>query len=135
MSIAAANLWTRNVYKEYFRREATPAQEAKQAKLASLVVKFGAVAAPLGAGRRLDGRHGVGMTLLYNIPNPATNRAHFGGSALALDKVNFLGWQPFAGSQMQIYVGFVVPVANLLVAVLGTLVARWLKAARKCQSR
>jgi solute:Na+ symporter, SSS family len=44
MSIAAANLWTRNVYKEYIHKRATPAQEAKQAKLASLVVKFGAVA-------------------------------------------------------------------------------------------
>jgi solute:Na+ symporter, SSS family len=44
MSIAAANLWTRNIYKEYLHRSATPAQEAKQAKLASLVVKFGAVA-------------------------------------------------------------------------------------------
>jgi SSS family solute:Na+ symporter len=44
MSIAAANLWTRNVYKEYIKKHATPAEEAKQAKLASLVVKFGAVA-------------------------------------------------------------------------------------------
>jgi SSS family solute:Na+ symporter len=44
MSIAAANLWTRNIYKEYLKRDATPQQEAKQAKLASLVVKFGAVA-------------------------------------------------------------------------------------------
>ncbi|WP_440900362.1 monocarboxylate uptake permease MctP [Actinosynnema sp.] len=44
MSIAAANLWTRNIYKEYLKKDATPAQEAKQAKLASLVVKFGAVA-------------------------------------------------------------------------------------------
>jgi SSS family solute:Na+ symporter len=44
MSIAAANLWTRNIYKEYIRRDATARQEAKQAKLASLVVKFGAVA-------------------------------------------------------------------------------------------
>ncbi len=43
MSIAAANLWTRNVYKEFLRRDATPAQEARQAKLASLVVKFGAL--------------------------------------------------------------------------------------------
>ena len=43
MSIAAANLWTRNVYKEYLRRDATPAQEAKQAKIASLLVKFGAI--------------------------------------------------------------------------------------------
>ncbi|HET6290185.1 MAG TPA: sodium:solute symporter, partial [Amycolatopsis sp.] len=44
MSIAAANLWTRNIYKEYIKKDATPGQEAKQAKLASLIVKFGAVA-------------------------------------------------------------------------------------------
>ncbi|MFF4594895.1 monocarboxylate uptake permease MctP [Amycolatopsis sp. NPDC001319] len=43
MSIAAANLWTRNIYKEYIRKNATPKQEAKQAKLASLIVKLGAV--------------------------------------------------------------------------------------------
>ena len=45
MSIAAANLFTRNIYKEYLKRDATPTQEAKVAKLASLVVKLGAVAA------------------------------------------------------------------------------------------
>src|ERR1700712_454393 len=44
MSIAAANLWTRNIYKEYIVKDATPKQEATQAKWASLVVKFGAVA-------------------------------------------------------------------------------------------
>jgi len=44
MSIAAANLWTRNIYKEYIHKDATAKQEAKQAKWASLVVKFGAVA-------------------------------------------------------------------------------------------
>lgn len=44
MSIAAANLWTRNVYKEYLKRDASPRQEARQAKLASLIVKFGAAA-------------------------------------------------------------------------------------------
>ncbi|MGH3868175.1 MAG: monocarboxylate uptake permease MctP [Pseudonocardiaceae bacterium] len=43
MSIAAANLWTRNIYKTYLRPDATAEQEAKQAKIASLVVKFGAV--------------------------------------------------------------------------------------------
>jgi SSS family solute:Na+ symporter len=43
MSIAAANLWTRNIYKEYLHRDATPAQEARSSKLASLVVKAGAV--------------------------------------------------------------------------------------------
>ena len=45
MSIAAANLFTRNIYKEYLKKDATPAQEAKVAKIASLLVKVGAVAA------------------------------------------------------------------------------------------
>ncbi len=44
MSIAAANLWTRNIYKAFINRGATPSQEAQQSKLASLLVKFGALA-------------------------------------------------------------------------------------------
>ncbi len=44
MSIAAANLFTRNVYKEFFRADATGKEEATVAKLVSLVVKFGALA-------------------------------------------------------------------------------------------
>jgi SSS family solute:Na+ symporter len=44
MSIAAANLWTRNVYKTFINPDATPKQEATQSKLVSLVVKFGALA-------------------------------------------------------------------------------------------
>ena len=47
MSIAAANLFTRNIYKEYLRKDASPKQEAQVAKIASLVVKVGAVAAIL----------------------------------------------------------------------------------------
>ncbi|MGY1594213.1 monocarboxylate uptake permease MctP [Geodermatophilus sp. SYSU D00708] len=47
MSIAAANLFTRNIYKEYLKKDATPRQEAQVAKVASLVVKVGAVAAIL----------------------------------------------------------------------------------------
>ena len=43
MSIAAANLFTRNIFKEYLKRDATPAQEATASKIASLVVKIGAV--------------------------------------------------------------------------------------------
>jgi SSS family solute:Na+ symporter len=43
MSIAAANLWTRNIYKEYLNKGATPKQEARSSKLASLVVKVGAL--------------------------------------------------------------------------------------------
>jgi len=43
MSIAAANLFTRNIYKEYLKRDASPAQEAAVSKIASLAVKIGAV--------------------------------------------------------------------------------------------
>ncbi|MGH2601879.1 MAG: monocarboxylate uptake permease MctP, partial [Dehalococcoidia bacterium] len=43
MSIAAANLFTRNIYSEYVNRGASAAQEARVSKLVSLVVKFGAV--------------------------------------------------------------------------------------------
>lgn len=43
MSIAAANLFTRNIYHAYIRREATTEEQASVAKWASLVVKFGAL--------------------------------------------------------------------------------------------
>jgi SSS family solute:Na+ symporter len=43
MSIAAANLFTRNIYKEYLHKDASPAEEARVSKLTSLVVKAGAV--------------------------------------------------------------------------------------------
>ena len=43
MSIACANLFTRNLYKEYFRPNCSEADEARMAKIVSLVVKIGAV--------------------------------------------------------------------------------------------
>jgi SSS family solute:Na+ symporter len=43
MSIAAANLFTRNIYQEYFRPGATPAQQTRVAQTVSLVVKLGAL--------------------------------------------------------------------------------------------
>ena len=43
MSIAAANLFTRNVYREFFHAHATDRQEAQMAKWVSLIVKFGAL--------------------------------------------------------------------------------------------
>jgi solute:Na+ symporter, SSS family len=43
MSIAAANLFTRNIYKAYLKPEATDAQEAKVSKIVSLITKFGAL--------------------------------------------------------------------------------------------
>jgi len=43
MSIAAANLFTRNIYKEYIQKGATDRQESQVAKITSLVIKFGAL--------------------------------------------------------------------------------------------
>lgn len=43
MSIAAANLFTRNIYKTYFRPRCSTAEEAAAAKIVSFLVKFGAL--------------------------------------------------------------------------------------------
>jgi SSS family solute:Na+ symporter len=43
MSIAAANLFTRNVWREYVNPQISDRQEANVAKLTSLIVKFGAL--------------------------------------------------------------------------------------------
>ena len=43
MSIAAANLYTRNIHREFINRNPTDRQAAQMAKWASLVVKFGAL--------------------------------------------------------------------------------------------
>src|ERR687893_2654726 len=164
MSIAAANLFTRNIYKEFLKRDATPRQEAQQAKLASLVVKLGAVgfvvfidpqyaidlqliggvmilqtlpAVALALYTRWFHRWGLlagwavglawGLSMLYGISNPVTGAAHFGGSALKLGDLSILGWEPFAGSSIQIYAGLIALVGNLAVAALVTIVLRRLR--------
>ena len=157
MSIAAANLFTRNIYKEYLKRDATDAQEAAVSKIASLVVKVGAVlfiifldpqfsidlqliggiiilqtapAVALGLYTRWLHRGGLiagwiagmglGLWMLYDIPNATTKRAHFGGSAFPLKDFGF-------DTPKTIYVGFVAVAVNLLVAVLATVIFRAMK--------
>lgn len=44
MSIAAANLFTRNIYRDFINPAATDAQEARVSKVVSLIVKLGALA-------------------------------------------------------------------------------------------
>ncbi|MEV5765192.1 monocarboxylate uptake permease MctP [Micromonospora sp. NPDC052213] len=154
MSIAAANLFTRNIYKEYLKRDASPAQEANVSKITSLVVKVGAVACivfldpqfsidlqliggviilqtlpavALGLYTRWFHRGaliagwvagmGLGMWMLYQIPNAATGRKHFGGSAFPLADFGF-------DTQKTIYVGIVAVLVNLAVAALLTVVLR-----------
>ena len=48
MSIASANLFTRNIYKEYFNPGCTDAQESRVAKIVSLIVKAGGLIFILG---------------------------------------------------------------------------------------
>jgi solute:Na+ symporter, SSS family len=43
MSIAAANLFTRNIYKGFIKPDATPREETRVSKLVSLLVKVGAL--------------------------------------------------------------------------------------------
>ncbi|MEV0136548.1 sodium:solute symporter family protein [Dactylosporangium sp. NPDC050688] len=156
MSIAAANAFTRSIYRQYLRPDAGPAEEARVSRWASLVVKFGAVAVILlldpaySAELQLIGGAVIlqtipavmfGLTtawfhraaliaglvtglvvavaLLYRIPQLGPGgvvvKAHFGGSS----------WS-FGGGVM-VYVGLIALLANLLVAVAGTVVLRLAK--------
>ncbi len=63
MSIAAANLFTRNVYREFIRPDASPAEESQVAKIVSLVVKFGALLFVLG----LDKQNAINLQLLGGV--------------------------------------------------------------------
>src|SRR6476646_6701373 len=73
MSIAAANLFTRNVYKEFLKRDATPVQEARVAKITSLVVKLGAVAAIIFINPQfsIDLQLIGGVIILQTLPSVA----------------------------------------------------------------
>jgi len=63
MSIAAANLWTRNIYKEFINPICTLKREAQMAKWVSLVVKFGALVFVLG----LSSQYAIYLQLLGGV--------------------------------------------------------------------
>jgi solute:Na+ symporter, SSS family len=158
MSIAAANLWTRNIYKEYLRRDATPAQEANMSKIASLVVKAGAVAVIL----LLDPQFSIdlqligGVIILQTLPAIViglyTRWCH-GWALLAGWLVGLLaglymlydtpnpttGKEHFGGSSyllsnfgfdttVSVYTGILALIANLVVVVVGTLLLKAVRA-------
>ncbi|MGC9667190.1 monocarboxylate uptake permease MctP [Planosporangium sp. 12N6] len=157
MSIAAANLFTRNVYKEYLRPGATPAQEAQVSKVTSLVVKVGALAFIIF----LDPQFSIdlqligGVIILQTLPAVAlglyTRWFHRGaliaGWAAGMAAGFWMLWltpnlatkrEHFGGSafalshlgidtKVTVYTGFLAVLINLVVAVLGTLVLRALK--------
>jgi SSS family solute:Na+ symporter len=157
MSIAAANLFTRNIYREYVNRSATPAQEAKVSKIASLVVKFGALLFIL----LLDPQFSIdlqligGVIILQTLPSVAlglfTRWFHkgaliagwifgMGAGMLMLWNVSNATRPHFASSafplsklgfdtKMTIYAGFVAVLVNVVVAIVGTLILRAAKVA------
>jgi SSS family solute:Na+ symporter len=154
MSIAAANLFSRNVYKEYIKRDATPREEAAVSKIASLVVKLGA----LGFILFVDPQFSIdlqligGVLILQTLPAVAigayTRWMHpwalisglLAGLAAGLVMLYQIpnpnnGKMHFGGSayklsqfgfdsQKQIYVGFVAVVVNLLVVAVMTVILR-----------
>jgi SSS family solute:Na+ symporter len=63
MSIAAANTFTRNIYKEWLKKDATPAQEAQVSKVTSLLVKAVALIFVL----TLDNQNAINFQLLGGI--------------------------------------------------------------------
>ena len=63
MAIACANLFTRNIFKEFIAPNCTPRQEAEVAKVASLAVKLAALYFVLGLG----GAYAIEMQLLGGI--------------------------------------------------------------------
>ena len=98
MSIAAANLWTRNIYVEYINKDATPKQEAKSSKLASLVVKAGALVAIIA----LDPEFSIDLQLIGGIIILQTLPA----VALGLYTRWFHRWALIAGWAAGMVVGF-----------------------------
>jgi SSS family solute:Na+ symporter len=154
MSIAAANLFTRNIYREYLKRDATPAQEAKVSKVASLVVKVGALAFIIFLDPQfsIDLQLMGGVMILQTLPAVAlglyTRWFHRGalvagwaagmatGFWMLYLTPNAAGTRAhFGGSnfalshlgfdtKVTLYTGFIAVVVNLVVAVLGTLLLR-----------
>ncbi len=144
MSIAAANLFTRNIYKEYINPDCTDAQESGMAKLISLLVKFGAllfivlIPQQYAINLQLLG----GILTLQILPSIATGlyTRWFDGKALLLGwaaGVGYGAWMvstlSFKGSVYNLhvfgytiagYAGFYALLLNLTVAVIATAVIR-----------
>jgi SSS family solute:Na+ symporter len=148
MSIAAANLFTRNIYKELIRRRATPSEEAQVSKLASLVVKFGALAFVLG----MNTQNAINLQLLGGIWILQTFPAVAGGLltrwlhrwALIVGWLvgmvygTYLAYKTSAGTvhhfassissvpgiHQTVYIGVTALVVNLAIALVGTALLR-----------
>jgi len=148
MSIAAANLFTRNIYRAWFRRSASDAEEASVSKIASLVVKFGALAfvLTLNTQNAINLQLLGGIWILQTFPAVAiglfTRWLHrwalLAGWAVGMLYGTYQAYQVstpliphFAGSTAKIpvlgqtgYIALTAVVINLIVAIVLTLLLR-----------
>jgi SSS family solute:Na+ symporter len=149
MSIAAANLFTRNVYKAYLKPDATDAQEAKVSKIVSLITKFGALLFVLFLDRQnaLNFQLLGGVWILQTLPSIVfglfTRWFHrwallagwaagmIYGTVVAYGSCTQCATRPFANALAVVpllgkagYIGLTAFVVNVLVAVVLTLVLR-----------
>ena len=104
MSIAAANLWTRNIHLEFINPRATPAQESRMAKLVSLVVKVGALVFVVGIPKE----YAINLQLLGGVWIIQTLPAVL----LGLYTRWFNSWALLAGWAVGMYFGTAVVAAN-----------------------
>jgi SSS family solute:Na+ symporter len=146
MSIAAANLFTRNLWGEFVRPNMTGAEEQKVAKLVSLGVKVGALAfiIVLPTKYAIDLQLLGGVWILQTLPSVALGlygRLHrFAllagwavgmavGTAMAIDRSfkSSVYALDVLGLHINAYEAVFALAANLVVAVVGTFVLRALR--------
>jgi SSS family solute:Na+ symporter len=158
MSIAAANLFTRNIYKEYLRRDASQREETQVSKIVSLLVKAGALLFILLINPQfsIDLQLLGGAIILQTLPSVMlglyTRWLHRGaliaGWAAGMTacvwtfyltpnpalKQPHWGGTAFALSHLGlntdvgIYIGFIGVVVNLVVTVAGTVLLKAVRA-------
>lgn len=146
MSIGAANLFTRNFWKAYVDRSVTPEGEARVAKLASLVVKVGALLVILFLPTQfaLDLQLLGGVWILQTLPAvvfglffswpkaPALLAGwfagFFGGTYLAwTDGVKPLHAIAIGELHVTVYTGLLALILNIVVVVLVGLITSTLR--------
>jgi solute:Na+ symporter, SSS family len=141
MSIAAANLFTRNIWREYFRPNISNRDESQAAKLVSLVIKAGALffivflPTPFSINLQLLGGVWIIQILPAVVVGLYTRWFHrwallagwalgmITGTAMAVSQ-NFASVYPLQVGTMTIpgYAALYAVVLNFVVAIVGTLV-------------
>jgi SSS family solute:Na+ symporter len=153
MSIAAANLFTRNIYREFFAPDASPARETRVAQGVSLIVKAGALVFVLALSKSFSINLQLlgGVWILQTFPAIVAGLytrwfhrwALIAGWAAAMAYGTIMAYrQPVAGEpgthfgastavvpvlHETVYIAITAFVVNLLVAVVLTFAARLLR--------